>query len=111
MQFTCPACAGDPTKPVASTGAFGNYHYVYVGNGRQISQIRSAATVPLIYEPLTNHADGGINVLYMDGHVERLIGQPAQALLVQVAVPATQPAAAMGRSFDSTLPDAPQVEQ
>ena len=92
--FRCPACAGDPTKPAASTGAFGAYNYVYVGSGQDLSRIKRAMTVPLAYEPPTNHADGGINVLFMDGHVECLQGAAATALLQQVAAATTQPAAA-----------------
>lgn len=88
--FTCPACAGDPTKPVSSTGAFGGYHYVYLGNARPLNAIRSPATIPLIYEPLSNHADGGVNVLFMDGHVELLNGSAATTFLQQVAA-TTQP--------------------
>ena len=90
--FVCPACAGDPTKPVASTGAFGNYNYVYLGNGRKLSQIRSPSSEPLLYELPTNHSDPGINVAYADGHVEVLNAQAAQAFLIQVAAASTQPA-------------------
>jgi prepilin-type processing-associated H-X9-DG protein len=90
--FTCPACAGDPTKPVSSTGAFGSYHYVYLGNGQQLSTIRRPSTVPLVYEPLSNHTDPGINVLFMDGHVELLQGGAATAILQQGAAVTTQPA-------------------
>jgi prepilin-type processing-associated H-X9-DG protein len=94
--FTCPACAGDPTKPVASTGAFGNYNYVYLGNGRKITTMRSPQSVPLIYELPTNHTDPGINVAYADGHVEMLRGPAVQAFLIQVAASSTQPAATPG---------------
>ena len=87
----CEACAGDPTKPVASTGAFGNYSYVYLGNGRRASAIRSPMTEPLIYELPTNHDDPGINVAFADGHVEMLNGQAAQTFMMQVAAAATQP--------------------
>lgn len=91
--FQCPACAGDPTKPIASTGVFGSYHYVYLGNGRSMNKIRNVSAEPLVYEPLTNHADPGINVLYVDGHVERLEGATANAFLQKVAA-ATQPTTA-----------------
>ena len=103
----CPACAGDPTKPVASTGAFGNYNYVYLGNGRKLSQIRSAMSEPLLYELPTNHSDPGINVAYADGHVEMLSAQAAQILLAQLAA-TTQPA----MLFPLTTPiEPPLVEQ
>ena len=79
--FQCPACAGDPSKPPASSGAFGPYSYVYLGGGRKLQAIRSASTEPLAYEPLTNHDDPGINVLYADGHAEVLNAAQAQAFL------------------------------
>ena len=107
--FVCPACAGDPTKPVASTGAFGNYNYVYVGNGRNLSHIRSAMSVPLLYELPTNHSDPGINVAYADGHVELLSAQAAQAFLAQVAA-TTQPATAPLSPLTTPI-DPPQVER
>jgi prepilin-type processing-associated H-X9-DG protein len=57
--------------------------------------------VPLAYEPPTNHSDGGINVLYVDGHAEVLQGATVQAFLRQVPA-SSQPA---------TTPSAPQVER
>jgi prepilin-type processing-associated H-X9-DG protein len=107
--FVCPACAGDPTKPVASTGAFGNYNYVYVGNGRKLSQIRSAMSVPIMYELPTNHSDPGINVAYADGHVEMLSGPSVATFLAQVAA-TTQPATAPLSPLTTPI-DPPQVEQ
>jgi prepilin-type processing-associated H-X9-DG protein len=91
--FTCPACAGDPTKPVASSGAYGNYNYVYLGAGRLAQTLRPPQSTPLVYELPTNHLDPGINVLFADGHVELVRGPAAQALLAQ-ANAATQPASA-----------------
>jgi prepilin-type processing-associated H-X9-DG protein len=99
--FTCPACAGDPSKPPASSGAYGSYNYVYLGNGQRLSTIGNPSWVPLAYEPPTNHPDGGINVLYMDGHAAVLKGAAAQTFLRQI-VPATPRA---------TTSSAPQVER
>jgi len=112
VLLTCPACDGDPTKPVASTGAFGNYNYVYLGNGQRVNALRSPMTIPLIYELPTNHDDPGINVAYADGHVEMLSGQAAQTFMTQVAK-ATQPAATMAPSAGETVtPPGPlDVEQ
>jgi prepilin-type processing-associated H-X9-DG protein len=98
----CPACAGDPRKPVASSGAYGNYHYVYLGAGRHTQGLRTPATIPLAYEPVTNHADLGINVLYADGHVALMRGPNAAALIQQMNA-TTQPAGA-------APPTAPAVE-
>jgi prepilin-type processing-associated H-X9-DG protein len=93
MLFTCPACAGNATKPVASTGAYGNYNYIYLGAGRRLQTLRPASSTPLVYELPTNHTDPGINVLYADGHVELIKGPQVQALLAQVAAPPPPPTA------------------
>ena len=104
VLLTCPACAGDPTKPVASTGAFGNYNYVYLGNGQRVNALRSPMTVPLIYELPTNHSDPGINVAYADGHVEMLSGQAAQTFMMQMAAAATQPATPPAAATPGAVP-------
>jgi prepilin-type processing-associated H-X9-DG protein len=81
----CPAAKGDPSKPPASSGKYGNYGYVYLGAGRRIQSfgVAAASTTPLAYELPTNHGanSGLINVLYLDGHVEALQGPAAQAVL------------------------------
>jgi prepilin-type processing-associated H-X9-DG protein len=103
----CPAANGDATKPPASSGKFGNYSYVYLGAGRKMQAIASPSMSPLAYEPPTNHAGGRgeINVLYVDGHVEMLMGAAAQAvqaltpaspLVPSASQPASQPTSATG---------------
>jgi prepilin-type processing-associated H-X9-DG protein len=93
----CPAANGDPTKPPASSGKFGNYSYVYLGAGRKIQSILSPSTTPLAYELPTNHAGdhGEINVLYVDGHVETLWNPAARLVLALTpgssSSPASQP--------------------
>jgi prepilin-type processing-associated H-X9-DG protein len=91
----CPAASGDPTKPPASSGKFGSYSYVYLGAGRRIQSIGSPAMAPLAYELPTNHGDGGINVLYVDGHVETVSGPAAKRVLSLTpgSSPSSQPAA------------------
>jgi prepilin-type processing-associated H-X9-DG protein len=94
-MLTCPAAAGDASKPPASSGAYGNYHYVYLGGGRKMASIRRPSVVPLAYELPTNHADARVNVLFFDGHAEVLPAAGLAAVLaaaVPVPPPATQPA-------------------
>jgi prepilin-type processing-associated H-X9-DG protein len=96
---TCPVARGDASKPPASSGKFGNYSYVYLGAGRKIQSIRGPSFTPLAYEPPTNHAGsrGEINVLYVDGHVELVMGPAAQSILA--LTPGSSPA-----SQSTTLP-------
>lgn len=110
--LTCPAAAGDPSKPPASTGKYGNYGYVYLGAGRRVN-IRNAATTPLAYEPPTNHSDGFFNVLYFDGHAEVLQGAAAQAVLaMKPGAAATMPATpTMTPSSQSILPPPPSLSE
>jgi prepilin-type processing-associated H-X9-DG protein len=90
--LVCPATIGDATKPPASSGAYGNYGYVYLGGGQLISKVRNPSSQPLAYEPATNHADGGVNVAYFDGHVDFRSAAQVAAMIQQFAPPATQPA-------------------
>ena len=115
--FICPAARGDASKPPASSGKYGNYSYVYLGAGRRIQTIRNPAMTPLAYEPPTNHTDGWMNVLYMDGHAEMVQGPQAQAILaltpasVQSSSATTQPssaAPAAGPQNPAAQPDVPK---
>jgi prepilin-type processing-associated H-X9-DG protein len=108
--FTCPACAGDPTKPAASSGAFGTYNYVYLGAGRKLTTIRRPSQEPLIFEPMTNHTDPGINVLFCDGHVEFIGGNAGAAMAAKLSAAATTPPAATTQPAPG-VPQLPQVEQ
>jgi prepilin-type processing-associated H-X9-DG protein len=106
--FTCPACAGTPTKPTASSGAYGTYHYVYLGAGRKLPSIRRPSQEPLLFEPMTNHTDPGINVLFCDGHVEFVGGNAGAAMAAKLLAAATQPATTQPAP---AIPQQPQVEQ
>jgi prepilin-type processing-associated H-X9-DG protein len=106
--FTCPACAGDATKPAASSGAYGTYHYVYLGAGRRLPSIRRPSQEPLVFEPMTNHTDPGINVLFCDGHVEFIRGDAGAAMAAKLSAAATQPAISQPTP---RIPEPPQVEQ
>jgi prepilin-type processing-associated H-X9-DG protein len=107
--FTCPACAGDPAKPAASSGAYGTYNYGYLGAGRKISAIRRASDEPLLFEPMTNHTDPGINVLFCDGHVEFIRGNAGAAMAAKLAAAATQPATT--QPAPAQVPQSPRIEQ
>ena len=71
--FVCPESAdtsatGPTTQAVAANlTAGGHLSYVYVGAG-----VTNAAgdNVVVAYEPLTNHSQRGMNVVYADAHVE-----------------------------------------
>jgi len=76
----------------------GHVSYIYVGKGLN-TQTVSPDTV-VLYEPLSNHNNGGTNVLFGDFHVEWFTSAEAQPILKQAAAgifpiripPATQPA-------------------
>ena len=88
---TTQAVAADLSKP-------GHASYIYVGKG--LTDQTATADVVVLYEPLTNHAKSGMNVLFGDGHVDWYTATQAQPILRQVAAgtwpvrdpPAIQPA-------------------
>jgi prepilin-type processing-associated H-X9-DG protein len=101
--FVCP-CTKDapaPTGPTTQATAAGlmrpgHVSYIYLGKGLR-AESATEDTV-LLYEPLSNHADG-MNVLFGDFHVEWLPAAEASTILKQVAAkrfpvryPLTQPA-------------------
>jgi hypothetical protein len=85
--FVCPATAHTPapstssnpgqrTPPALVPGK--HLSYVYLGKG--LSN-RAGANTVLAYEPLTNHRDAGINVLFGDGRVGFVAAPMAQRLI------------------------------
>jgi len=48
------------------------------------------ATTVLLYEPLANHDNDGMNILFGDGHVEFV--HPAEARRLIASLPSTNPA-------------------
>jgi len=94
--FTCPSsndtpAPGPTTQAVAqSLSAGGHLSYVYLGAGHPIDSNPDAV---LAYEPLSNHAGTGMNVLYFDGHVTFLAAPQARQLLqtLNASPPGTKP--------------------
>jgi len=77
--FVCPSSNDTPapgTTPQAQASALstgGHESYIYIPN---LNSAVSADTV-VLYEPLTDHNNAGMNVLFGDGHVEFLGRQSA----------------------------------
>jgi prepilin-type processing-associated H-X9-DG protein len=101
--FVCP-CTKDvpaPTGPTTRATAAGlmrpgHVSYIYLGKG--LSAESATEDTVLLYEPLSNHAGDGMNVLFGDFHVEWLPAAEASTILKQVAAkrfpvryPLTQP--------------------
>jgi len=86
--FNCPS-ANETPAPGATTRAVaanltagGHLSYVYLGKGLTT---QAASDTVLLYEPLANHQNQGMNVLFADGHVDFLQAKDVQPLLKQVA--------------------------
>ena len=55
--------------------------YIYVGKGLTL---KASDDTVVLYEPLSDHGDEGMNVLFVDGHVEFLDASEAGVVLKQV---------------------------
>ncbi|MGB7160227.1 MAG: DUF4190 domain-containing protein [Tepidisphaeraceae bacterium] len=76
----CPSSNDTPAAGPAQLNAGGHLSYVYV-SGQSTS---SSFEAILLYEPLTNHDNDGINILFGDGHVEFLRRTDAEPLITAV---------------------------
>ena len=77
-----PAKAGPTTKATAANVESGGHlSYVYIGKGMMNS---APADVVVAYEPLANHQNTGMNVLYGDLHVEYLPVKDATWMLSEL---------------------------
>jgi hypothetical protein len=92
--FVCPssndqAASGDNPDAVAAN-LYTPHHlsYVYVGKGKTTATVN--ADMVIAYEPLTNHQDDGMEVLYGDGHAKWVSRGAAKQLVAKLS-PATQP--------------------
>ena len=86
--FICPAsndtdAVPGPTTQASSANvhAGGHLSYIYLGKGLIGTQ---PATVVIAYEPLTNHNNPGMNVLFGDGHVEFFHVPAATTLIAEL---------------------------
>lgn len=87
--FVCPdddktPASGTAAQVAAGIGDGRHSTYVYVGRGLALAEPEGATTV-LLYEPLGVHQREGMNVLFVDGHVEWLSADQAQTILDQAA--------------------------
>jgi prepilin-type processing-associated H-X9-DG protein len=83
----CPACSSDPAKPPVAMLLSGptHYHILLPNPPVEGSAIQRLNRQVLLYEPLSNHDDGGANFLYFDGHVQHLEGAAARAMIASLA--------------------------
>jgi prepilin-type processing-associated H-X9-DG protein len=97
--FVCPntndTFAEGPTTRVVATNltAGGHLSYVYVGKGLTANSPPGAVVA---YERQSNHPDG-MNVLYLDGHVEWHTAAEAKTLTDELAAGHNPPRAAPAR--------------
>ena len=86
--FICPASNDEAAVPGPTTQASsanvhagGHLSYIYLGKGLTGTQ---PATMVIAYEPLTNHANTGMNVLFGDGHVDFIFLPAATTLIAEL---------------------------
>ena len=86
--FVCPAsndtpavAGATPQASAANVQAGGHLSYVYLGKGMTNTQPANAV---LVYEPLTDHRNQGMNVLFGDGHVDWVTAQSANQILAEL---------------------------
>jgi prepilin-type processing-associated H-X9-DG protein len=70
---------GPTTQAIATNLATsGHLSYIYLGKGMNAKTISPDTVVA--YEPLSNHANSGSNVLFGDGHVEFILAPAIKAM-------------------------------
>ena len=77
-----PAPGATPQQQAAAVSKGGHDSYVYVG--ANLTNSASASTV-VAYEPLTDHANAGSNILWGDGHVSFERSDQAKKIIDQVS--------------------------
>jgi prepilin-type processing-associated H-X9-DG protein len=82
--FVCPACGANPAKPPVLVTAKVSSHYFYIPPAPRISQIKQSGRTVLAYEPPGHHDNGGINVLFCDGHVEFISGAQVAKIVAEL---------------------------
>jgi len=92
--FVCPSSndeAADGENAAAVAVNLSKPHhlsYVYLGKGKTTATVKDDTVI--VYEPLENHQQDGMDVLYGDGHAAWVSRDQAKRLIAKLA-PATQP--------------------
>jgi predicted Zn finger-like uncharacterized protein/prepilin-type processing-associated H-X9-DG protein len=76
----CPSSTDDPASTPGQLGP-GTLSYIYI----PFKSMNMPASIVVAHEPLENHDGEGMNVLFMDGHVEWFNRAEAQQLLQDLA--------------------------
>ena len=71
-----------PAQQAASLSQGKHVSYIYVGAGLHTAE--SGPDTVLLYEPLANHRNDGINILWGDGHVSFMTRLQAQKILTEL---------------------------
>ena len=89
--FVCPSSSDTPAPGADSKTRAnnltrgGHLSYVYVGKGLSaVTGPGATGKAVVAYEPLSNHSNGGINVLFADGHVEFFNAPQAQRIIADL---------------------------
>jgi prepilin-type processing-associated H-X9-DG protein len=80
-EFACPSDSIAPQTGMTTLTPGTNLSYVYVGQGKNYA---AASNVVILYEPMTNHANDGMNMLFADTHVEWFPRVQAQKMIAEV---------------------------
>jgi len=85
--FVCPESDDTPADSHTNLAtAAGHLSYIYIGNGMNSANL--TRDIVVAYEPLSNHADAGMHVLFGDGHVDFISPAAAGLLISKVAAKA-----------------------
>ena len=100
-----PAIGPTTQAVVTSMLTPGHLSYVYLGKG--LTDATATADVVVLYEPLSNHSNEGMNVLFGDGHTVWLTAGQAQPLLKQLGAGVTPVRLPPATAPSSSPPSAP----
>jgi prepilin-type processing-associated H-X9-DG protein len=90
----------------------GHFSYVYVGKGKvastQPSGKQQHSDVVILYEPPSNHGNGGMNVLWGDGRISYVDKSSAATIVSELTAgrnPPTKPPGGWKSESDGLIPD------